>query len=197
MISIHLRREVSPFVAGFIRRSLRVRHKSSGSRPEDRFPVTGTLLDARRSGVEVPQPGQWLEVKHSFPQASVTAFAEHAGDDNPIHLNEDYAKTGGDRTYRTCIVHGLLAAGLFSTLFGRTIPGALYVSQSLKFEKPVHVGDALTARIEVKRSRTVSSGKEVILMCSTVVHNDTDNNVAISGDAVVLIPKGTQVRGSK
>jgi hypothetical protein len=58
----------------------------------------------------------------------------------------------------------------------------------------VHVGDLLTARIEVRRARVVSNAQEVLLVCTTTVTNETDANTAISGEAQVLIPKGTQLR---
>jgi hypothetical protein len=58
----------------------------------------------------------------------------------------------------------------------------------------VHVGDLLTARIEVRRARVVSNAQEVLLVCTTIVTNETDANTAISGEAQVLIPKGRQLR---
>ena len=36
---------------------------------------------------------------------------------------------------------GMLVASLFSTLFGRTVHGSVYVSQTLNFKRPVHVGE--------------------------------------------------------
>ncbi|KAG5177432.1 dehydratase [Tribonema minus] len=137
----------------------------------------------------MPQVGQWMEVKHTFPQEAVDAFAKYSGDNNPIHLSEEYAKGGGKRHFKGCVVHGLLVSGLFSMLFGRSFAGALYVTQELKFKKPVHVGDKLTARIEVLRSRAISRGDEVLLSCSTVVTNESQGNTAIEGEAKVLLPR--------
>jgi len=61
----------------------------------DRFVVTGSLLDARRAGSDSPVPGQFLAVSHAFGPEAVAAFAAHAGDDNPIHLDEEYARKAG------------------------------------------------------------------------------------------------------
>lgn len=62
---------------------------------EQGFDVTGTLLDARRAGADSPLPGQYLALSHAFGPEAVAAFAAHAGDNNPIHLDEEYARSSG------------------------------------------------------------------------------------------------------
>ncbi|CAM9558211.1 unnamed protein product [Pylaiella littoralis] len=158
-----------------------------------RFVVTGSLLDARRAGSDSPVPGQFLCVSHAFNPEAVESFAAHVGDDNPIHVDEEYARHAGPRSYDGCIVHGLMVAGLFSTAFGRAISGALYVSQTLKFERPVLVGERVDVRIEVERARVTSSGREVLVRCSTQAFL-TDGTVAVSGQAKVLLPRTCEVR---
>lgn len=138
-------------------------------------------------------PGQSLSLSHAFDAEAVAAFAAHAGDNNPIHLDEDYARQVGPRSYGGCIVHGLMVAGLFSTAFGRAISGALYVSQSLRFERPVLVGEKVDVRIEVERARVTSSGREVLVRCSTLA-SLADGTVAVSGQAKVLLPRTCEVR---
>lgn len=59
------------------------------------FDVTGSLLDARREGRDCPLPGQFLAVSHAFGQEAVAAFATHTGDNNPIHLDVEYARSAG------------------------------------------------------------------------------------------------------
>lgn len=59
------------------------------------FVVTGSLLDARRGGADEPLPGQFLQLSHVFGPEAVAAFATHAGDNNPIHLDQDYARRAG------------------------------------------------------------------------------------------------------
>src|SRR2546430_5836371 len=66
----------------------------------------------------------------------VVGFAELTGDRNPIHLSEHFAaKTSFGRR----IAHGLYTASLISAVLGTRLPGpgALYVSQTLKFRPPV------------------------------------------------------------
>lgn len=61
----------------------------------ERFVVTGSLLEARRAGADSPLPGQFLSISHIFGPDAVAAFATHAGDDNPIHLDQEYARNAG------------------------------------------------------------------------------------------------------
>ncbi|CAN0273793.1 unnamed protein product, partial [Scytosiphon promiscuus] len=175
------------------RRRLSGLASGDAEREGERFLVTGSLLDARRAGADSPLPGQFLSVSHAFGPEAVAAFAAHAGDDNPIHVDENYARNVGPRTYDGCIVHGLMVAGLFSTAFGRAIPGALYVSQTLKFERPVRVGERVDVRVEVERARVTSSGREVLVRCSTAACL-ADGSIAVSGQARVLLPRTCEVR---
>lgn len=59
------------------------------------FEVTGSLLDARRAGADIPSQGEFLQLSHAFGPEAVAAFAAFSGDDNPIHLDDHYARYGG------------------------------------------------------------------------------------------------------
>ncbi|CAM9093051.1 unnamed protein product [Phaeothamnion confervicola] len=174
------------------RRRLCATAATAWSRPLSSFVVQGSLLEARRAGDLVPRAGQTLLVVHSFDGHSVGAFAALAGDNNPIHLDEQFALA----EFSGRIVHGMLVASLFATLFGRTIPKSLYVSQTLRFSEVVLVGEPVTAVIEVQRVRVVRRGggsggeeAEAFVRCSTVARR-ADGAVAVSGKAVVLVPCG-------
>jgi len=82
-------------------------------------------------------------------------------------------------------VHGILVSSLFSTLFGSTVTGSIYVSQDLKFKLPVYVGAPVTARMEVIQSDEKRKGH--LLTCSTQCTLQ-DGSVAIDGLARVLVP---------
>lgn len=75
-------------------------------------------------------------------------FSGVSGDTNPMHLNEEYART---TVFKGCIVHGMLTASLLSTVIGTMLPGpgCIYVSQSLYFKAPVHVGETVYAKATV------------------------------------------------
>lgn len=76
---------------------------------------------------------------HSFKysQNQVEQYAELTGDNNPIHLDADYAKNS---IFKQTIVHGMLPMGIISMIIGTKYPGigTIYLSQDVKFLKPVH-----------------------------------------------------------
>lgn len=130
------------------------------------------------SGITV---GWSASIERTFSEADVAAFATLTGDDNPLHLDPDYAA----RTrFGTPIVHGLLAAGLFGTLIGTRVPGpgAIYLSQSIRFLRPVRPGQPVTARVEVTHVR---DDRPIVTLATTVT--DAGGELVLSGEAVVLV----------
>ncbi|MEW6673126.1 MAG: MaoC family dehydratase [Thermodesulfobacteriota bacterium] len=86
----------------------------------------------------------------TLTEERVKQFAEASGDTNPLHLNEAFA---AHTRFKKRIVHGMLTTSLWSTLVGTRLPGpgSAYMRQELKFIKPVHIGDTVTAKITVTR----------------------------------------------
>ncbi|MCF7822836.1 MAG: MaoC family dehydratase [Candidatus Marinimicrobia bacterium] len=84
----------------------------------------------------------------TITESDIEAFASVSGDRNPVHLDERYAKKS---QFKGRIAHGMLTASFFSQIFGTIIPGrgCVYVSQSLRFRKPVYIGDTIEARVTV------------------------------------------------
>ena len=78
----------------------------------------------------------------------IKTFARISGDDNPVHVNDDYAR---GTMFGGRIAHGMLVAGLISAVLGTKLPGpgAIYMSQQLRFLAPVRPGDQVTARAKV------------------------------------------------
>jgi 3-hydroxybutyryl-CoA dehydratase len=78
----------------------------------------------------------------------IKAFARISGDHNPVHMNEGYAK---GTMFGGRIAHGMLVASLISGVLGTMLPGpgAIYLSQQLRFLAPVRPGDEVTARAKV------------------------------------------------
>lgn len=84
----------------------------------------------------------------TISEADVYMFAGISGDNNPIHINEEYAAT---TPFKQRIVHGMFSAALISTVAGTRLPGpgAIYIDQQIKFRAPVHIGDTAKATLTV------------------------------------------------
>jgi acyl dehydratase len=98
--------------------------------------------------IEEIQIGMKVSYSQTISDSDIKTFAGISGDRNPVHLDEEYA---GNSRYKKRIAHGLMTASFFSALFGTKIPGegCIYVSQSLRFKRPVYIGDTVIAIVEV------------------------------------------------
>lgn len=115
-------------------------------------------------------------------EADIVAFAGVSGDDNPLHLNQEYAAT---TMFEGRIAHGMLSAGYISTVIGTRLPGpgCVYLNQSLRFKAPVRIGDTVTARVTV----TAIDRKRNRVNLSTIC--TVGDKVVIDGEAEVMAPK--------
>ena len=93
-------------------------------------------------------PGDRAELTRVVEQDDIAAFVDAVGDYNPVHSDPAYA---AGTPFKVPIAPGIYTAGLISAVIGTQLPGpgAIYLSQSLKFVKPVKAGDTITARAEV------------------------------------------------
>jgi phosphotransacetylase/acyl dehydratase len=112
----------------------------------------------------------------------IQLFAAVSGDVNPAHVDALYAKSSH---FHEIIAHGMLGASLISTVLGTRFPGpgTIYLGQSLKFLKPVHIGDTLTVTVSVK---SLDAVKHRLILDTRCV--DQDGDVVISGEAEVMAP---------
>ena len=126
--------------------------------------------------------GDSAETVSVVTEATIRKFAEVSGDDNPIHLDEAYAKTTqfGER-----IAHGMLSAGFISAVIGTKLPGpgCIYLSQSLRFRRPVKIGDEVTARATIT-ALDADKGRATFETVCTV-----GGKAVIEGEALVMVPR--------
>ncbi|MBI3514306.1 MAG: MaoC family dehydratase [Proteobacteria bacterium] len=125
--------------------------------------------------------GQSASYAKTVTEADIVLFAGVSGDTNPVHLNQEFAA----RTmFKGRIAHGMLSAGFISTVLGTKLPGpgAIYLSQSLKFKAPVRAGDTVVARAVVT---AIVPDKRRVTLTTTCQVGDT---VVIEGEAVVMVP---------
>ena len=113
----------------------------------------------------------------------VEDYARLVGDDNPVHLDDEYAAKS---FFRKRVAHGMIGAGLISAVLGTRLPGpgAIYLSQDLEFKRPMGLYDAITAWAEVVEKE--DRHKKVKLR--TWVENQ-DGQVVMDGSALVLVRK--------
>ena len=125
--------------------------------------------------------GQSTDYTRTITEADIEKFADVSGDHNPVHMDEDFAKT---TMFKGRIAHGLLSASFISTILASKLPGpgTIYLSQELKFLRPVRISDIIT--VEVKVLEKNSEKKRVIL--STTCKNQ-DGKKVIDGKAEVMI----------
>ena len=109
----------------------------------------------------------------------VRAFAAVSGDENPIHLDEEFAAT---TRFEKRIAHGMLSASLISAVLANDLPGqgSIYLGQTLRFVAPVFIGDEITARVTVTSVRD----DKPIAKLETVCVNQR-NEIVIKGEATV------------
>mgnify|MGYP001422224923 CR=1 FL=1 len=127
-----------------------------------------------------PEIGQTATIEKMLDKQTVEGFASISEDYNPIHLDENFANT---TQFERPIVHGMLASSLISGLLASKVPGAgsIYLGQSLKFLRPIFVGETVTAKVEVISVRE----DKPISVISTQVLN-ANGEVAVDGEATVM-----------
>lgn len=118
--------------------------------------------------------------KFKFSQADVDFFAEVTGDNNPIHLDNEYAK---NTIFKNPIVHGFYVGSVFSRIFGTEYPGegTIYLNQSLKFLRPVYVDQYYYAKITVIE---VNADKGKANLLTTVL--DAASEEVLTGQATLM-----------
>lgn len=119
-------------------------------------------------------------------EADVFAFAGISGDFNPLHIDAEFAQRS---QFKQRIAHGILTAGIISTVLGAEIPGVgtIFVELQVRFLKPVYFGDTMTARATVTE---IVNPKRIRLLVACV--NQEGKDVAI-GNALVVPPRETRI----
>ena len=125
--------------------------------------------------------GDKATLRKAFTEDEVRLFSKISLDDNPIHLDREYAES---TVFGQRIVHGILVASLLSGLMGGKFPGhgTVYLGQSLNFKAPVYIDEEVEASVEVLKIR---EDKPIITLKTQCVKSD--GTIALEGEAVVKV----------
>ena len=131
--------------------------------------------------VEDLEIGMSRMLERKITQNDIILFSKVTGDENPVHIDEEYAQ---QTIFGRRIAHGMLTASLISAVIAEQLPGhgAVYLSQTLKFVKPVLPGQLVTTTVVV--THVEYSNRRVTLDCKCKV----DEKVVLAGEALVLAP---------
>ncbi|PWF39441.1 MaoC/PaaZ C-terminal domain-containing protein [Massilia glaciei] len=126
--------------------------------------------------------GDSAHLERTLGQRDITLFAVMSGDLNPAHVDEEYARCG---RFHGVIAHGMWTGALISTVLGTMLPGpgTIYLAQSLRFLRPVGLGDTVTVTVKILQMHPVS--RRVVLDCSVVNQNA---DMVVAGTAEVIAP---------
>lgn len=115
-----------------------------------------------------------------FTQQDLIEYMRLTGDQNPLHEMES-----GESRFDAPIVHGMLLAGIVSALIGTQLPGpgSVYVSQEIRFIRPVFCGDTVTVSCRVTKLYP-----ETKLARLRILMRNQHNKLVLSGYAIVLPP---------
>jgi acyl dehydratase len=86
------------------------------------------------------------ERKVTFTREQIAEYAEASGDRNPIHLDDDFARSVG---LPGLIAHGMLQMGILATVASQAVGGSDHLRRmSVRFAGMVVPGDTVTFRAE-------------------------------------------------
>jgi 3-hydroxybutyryl-CoA dehydratase len=132
--------------------------------------------------IEDIKEGMEASYSQTITDADVKTFAGMSGDHNPVHVNDEYA---ANSRWERRIAHGMISVSFFSGLFGTKLPGigCVWVSQTLKFLKPVYINDTVTAKVIVQSIDLERRRVFLRTVCSV------KNEIVIDGEGEVFIPR--------
>lgn len=124
---------------------------------------------------------QEASLSNTVSGANIVAFAEISGDRNPVHLDADYAAA---TMFKERIAHGMLSSAYISAVFGMKLPGpgAIYMSQTLKFKAPVKIGDTVVTTVKVAELMPEKRRARFECVCTV------NDKPVVEGEAMLMVP---------
>ncbi|MDA0674991.1 MAG: MaoC family dehydratase [Proteobacteria bacterium] len=125
--------------------------------------------------------GMTASYARTVAEGDISLFAGVSGDDNPVHINDEFAR---HTLFGGRIAHGVLTASYISTVLGTALPGpgCIYVEQNLRFKAPVRIGDTVRATVTVTGLIAEKRFVQLNTVCTV------KGKVVIDGAATVMVP---------
>ena len=84
------------------------------------------------------------------------------------------------------ISHGMLTASYISAVFGMRLPGpgAIYVTQTLNFRRPVWIDDRITTTVTVAELLPLKRRVRFECVCT-----NAEGKVVLEGEAMMMVPE--------
>ncbi len=145
-------------------------------------PVQSCMDRIENRTFEELQIGDTASLARTLSYKDIELFAIMSGNVNPAHVDEAFAQSD---MFHKIIAHGMWGGALISTVLGTQLPGpgAIYLGQSLRFRRPVGLGDTITVVVKVTAKDTEKH--RVTLDCQAT---NQRGEVVISGVAEVIAP---------
>lgn len=128
------------------------------------------------------QLGDTASLTRTLTEKDIQVFAIMSGDINPAHVDAEFAHSD---LFKKIIGHGMWGGALISTVLGTQLPGpgTIYIGQTLRFKKPVAIGDTLTVTVTAVEKKPEKH--RVIFSCEC--HNQ-QAELVMEGQAEVMAP---------
>lgn len=128
------------------------------------------------------QVGDSDTLTRTLTEKDIQVFAIMSGDINPAHVDIEYAQSD---MFHKIIGHGMWGGALISTVLGTQLPGpgTIYVGQTIRFKRPVGIGDTLTVKVTATDKNPEK--KRVTFACEV---RNQDNDIVMEGQAEVVAP---------
>ena len=141
--------------------------------------VSGFTAHEDGKTIDQLEVGDSASITRRVSQSDIEAFARISGDDNPAHVDAVWAEKS---PFKGRLAHGILTAGFVSAVLGTELPGpgAIYMSQSLRWLAPVRPGDVLTATVTITE---IIAEKGRVVLDTVVTRGDV---TVLTGEALVM-----------
>ncbi|WP_304308180.1 bifunctional enoyl-CoA hydratase/phosphate acetyltransferase [Pseudacidovorax intermedius] len=145
-------------------------------------PAEAPLALVRNRTFDEIAVGDSASLQRTLTAQDIQLFAVLSGDVNPQHLDAEFAAA---TRFHGVIAHGMWGGALISAVLGTRLPGpgTVYLGQTLRFLRPVRVGDTLTIRVTVATRDAAKKRLTLDCRCTNQAGEDV-----IEGEATVLAP---------